>query len=128
FQSYAHHTDLHSFPTRRSSDLEGKGHWFFPLPRPKKLVVKPGQFVVLLRGRYSAVESLNIVRCEPAISPACPVDSGSPSGHTNVIAEEQPPQRAIGGRVVHHGGDNMGVADRVNVKHPVRINVVQVDV
>src|SRR5205814_4845322 len=83
FQSYAHHTDLHSFPTRRSSDLEGKGHWFFPLPRPKKLVVKPGQFVVLLRGRYSAVESLNIVRCEPAISPACPVDSGSPSGHTN---------------------------------------------
>ena len=32
------------------------------------------------------------------------------------------------GRVVHHGGDDMGVADRVNVKHPVRINVVQVDV
>src|SRR5437016_9915018 len=85
---------------------------FFPPPRPKKLVVKPGQFVVLLRGRYSAVESLNIVRCEPAISPACPIDSGSPSGHTNVIAEEQPHQRAISGRDVTHGGDDWGYDNR----------------
>src|SRR5438876_9140271 len=106
--------------------MESRGGLVPPLLQRKKLVVKPNQFIVLLWGRYSAVGSLDIVRCEPAISPACPVDRESPSCHADVIAEEVPSQQGVSGRVVHDGGDDMGVGDRVNVKHAVRINVLQV--
>src|SRR5438034_10640529 len=108
--------------------MEGRGELFPPLLQRKKLVVKPNQFIVLLWGRYSAVGSLNIVRCEPAISPACPVDRESPSCHADVIPQKVPSQQGVSGRPDHDGGDDMDLRHRVNVTHTVGINAVKVTV
>src|SRR6266487_6008749 len=41
FKRYPHHRDLHSFPTRRSSDLDQQSRKHLrPQPRPRKILVR----------------------------------------------------------------------------------------